>query len=314
MQIIGDGDLNSILFHRTSIALGNFDGVHLGHKRIIFQAIELAEESGGESLIFTFHPHPLEILKGDKVPRRLSSLKEKIDLVKELAPDYLFIKDFNLDFSAIDHYQFIEEYLHHFFKAKYIVVGKDFSFGRGGCGRVQTLKEMEKRYGYQVKALDTVKIDGIPVKSTFIREMIVDGKIEEVEKYLGRPFSLRGTVVKGFGRGHMLGFPTANIIPPKKLITPPEGVYVVEVLWDGTIYPGVANVGFCPTFKDHQFTIEVHLLNYSGDLYEKEIRVFFLKRIRGEIAFSSEDALKERVKDDVLMSKEILKKRFSNLV
>lgn len=314
MQVIGDQDLKITSFHRTSIALGNFDGVHLGHRRIISKAIKLAKERSGESIIFTFHPHPLEVLQGDRAPRRLSSLEEKIDLIKELGPDYLFVKDFNEDFAMIDHFQFIETYLHQTFHAQYVVVGKDFSFGRGGLGSVKILKEMEEKYGYHVKALDIVQIDDIPVKSTLIREMIAGGRLEEIDRFLGRPFSILGVVVKGFGRGHLLGFPTANINPPAHLITPPEGVYVVEVLWRGAMYPGVANVGFSPTFKEQKFTIEVHLFNYSCDLYQEEIKVFFLQRLRGEIAFTSEDMLKERVREDVMISKEILKERFSNLL
>lgn len=313
METLVDRDLKNKTFSGTSIALGNFDGVHLGHKMIIDRSIELAQKKGGESLIFTFHPHPLQILKGDRALKRISSLEEKVEIIRELGPDFLFIKDFTMEFAKMKHQQFVEEYLCRTFKARDIVVGRDFSFGYKGRGSVETLREMETKYNYRVEALETVKNQGLPIKSTLIRRMIEEGKMEEIETYLGRPFSLSGTVVKGFGRGRMLGFPTANMNPPKDLITPPEGVYVVEVVLGETYYPGVANVGFCPTFNDHLFTIEVHLLGFMGNLYQKKIRIVFLARLRGEIAFSSQEDLKNRVKKDVLLAKEVLDSRYPSL-
>lgn len=306
MQIITDSHLEKSVPQNLSIALGNFDGVHRGHQKIIQTAIELAERRGSRSLIFTFHPHPLQLLKGQKAPPLISTLTDRVEIIESLEPDFLFIKEFNQDFASLDHQLFVAQYLYKTFQATDVVVGKDFSFGAGGRGTVETLKAVQKEYGFLVKPLDTVKIDGLKVKSTLIRELILNGSMEEVQRLLGRPFSLSGPVIKGRGRGRMLGIPTANLNPYPHIITPPEGVYVVKVHLNEETYLGVANVGFCPTFPQDIFSIEIHLLAYTGDLYQQQLQVHFFKRIRGEIAFSSQEKLKEQVQRDMCFAQKYL--------
>lgn len=306
MQIITDRDLHSIQPFRHSIALGNFDGVHRGHQKIIQRAIGLAKKRGNRSLIFTFHPHPLQVLQGENAPRLISTLAQRNAIIRSLKPDLLFIKEFHTEFAQMGHQHFVEKYLHKIFQARDIIVGKDFSFGCGGKGSVETLQRLAKKFRFQVTALDMVRIQGQRVKSTLIRELIATGKMEEVEQFLGRPFTLSGLVIKGQGRGKMLGFPTANLHPFPHMMIPPEGVYVVQVLLGKKTYPGVANIGFCPTFSQENFSIEIHLMDFSGDLYQKQLEVTFFRRIRDEIAFSSQKKLKEQVQLDMRFAREYL--------
>lgn len=313
MQIIYEKDLIKGKYTNLSIALGNFDGVHLGHQKIIRKALEEAKTRRAKSLIFTFHPHPMKVLKGEEAPKLLSTLKDRIEILREFNPHYLFIKKFDLAFAKIPYDSFVKEYLFQTFEAKDLIVGRDFSFGFKGLGSVKYLKEMEEECGFRVWDLDTVKIQGIKVKSTFIRKLVLEGLVHKIENFLGRPFSIGGKVVYGYGQGRMLGFPTANLRPSPHIITPPEGVYVVEVFLGEKVFPGIANLGFCPTFKGKPFTIEIHLLDFTGDLYKQKMKVAFLKRLRGEIAFSTTEDLKKRIKRDMELAREFLSNRFPYL-
>lgn len=282
------------------VGLGNFDGVHTGHQRLISGLVEEAKKTGGTSTVFTFHPHPLEVLTG-KAPPRLISQQAKEETFRQLGVEVLLLVPFTLEFASMTPDQFIERVLVREMGVRSVFIGYNYTFGRGGRGSSQTLADGGRRYGFKVFVIPPVTLDGVPVSSTLIRSLLADGEVSGARKLLGYSPFVEGMVITGEMRGRTLGFPTANLRLEGGLMAPANGVYAVKVQVDGEDYLGVANIGVKPTFRGYncRTDLEVHLLDFQGDLYGKQIKVFFTRRIREEKRFSSPGELVEQIRMDI---------------
>jgi len=283
------------------IGLGNFDGVHVGHQRLISGLVEESKKIGGTPAVFTFFPHPMEVLTG-KAPPRLLTHEAKQDTIRQLGVKVLLLVPFTLEFADHSPDVFIENILVRDLDVREVFVGYNYTFGKGGRGNPETLMEGGRRHGFKVCVIPPVAVEGVPVSSTLIRGLLADGEVAAARKFLGYPPFVQGAVVTGECRGRTLGFPTANLlIEEDGLTVPANGVYAVKVQVDGEHYLGVANIGIKPTF--HGFNskpnLEVHLLDFHADLYGKEIKVFFTRRIREEKRFSSPGELIEQIRADI---------------
>ncbi|MCL6611904.1 MAG: bifunctional riboflavin kinase/FAD synthetase [Peptococcaceae bacterium] len=287
--------------HRDIVAgLGNFDGVHIGHQRLISGLVEEAGRTGGTPAVFTFHPHPLEVLAG-KAPPRLITQRAKEETFRQMGVKVLLLVPFTLEFASLTPDQFIEKVLVGELGVKAVFVGYNYTFGRGGRGTAETLAEGGRRYGFRVHVIPPVTVDGVPVSSTLIRSLLADGEVSEAKKLLGYYPFVEGEVVAGEKRGRTLGFPTANINLEEGVMAPANGVYAVKVQVDGDDFLGVANIGVKPTFRGYNCRpdLEVHLLDFKGDLYGKRIKVFITRRIREEMRFSSPAELADQIRADI---------------
>jgi riboflavin kinase/FMN adenylyltransferase len=308
MKIITDLSTIKHPFTRPVVTIGNFDGVHKGHQALFHQVIEKAESIQGTSVAMSFEPHPLRVLKKKKFPPLITLYEQKRELIEKTGIDVLICIPFDKVFAAITARQFVEDILVKTIGLKAIVIGKDYSFGKDRQGNVAFLKQYAEEYEYEVIVTDWIqgsrrKADRI--SSTRIRETVINGQVEEVVALLGRYYQIRGKVVSGRNRGgRLLGFPTANIHLIDELC-PKAGVYAVTVECLGKKYQGVANIGYSPTFDDHLFTVEVHLLDFKGDLYDQDIRVNFIARIRDEKKFSGIDELSAQIAKDIQTGRDI---------
>ncbi|CEH31945.1 riboflavin biosynthesis protein RibF [Aneurinibacillus migulanus] len=286
------------------LALGYFDGVHAGHRRVIQKAIDTAKSLGTKSAVMTFDPHPREVLGQSGYTQYLTPVDEKLEQLKTMGVDVAYVVHFNISFAAIYPEDFIDEFLMQL-SAKHVVVGFDYTFGHRGKGTVFTLKEHANgRYGVDVVA--PVNRFGEKISSTLIREYLYSGKIKEATQFLGRPYRVRGTVVHGEKRGRTIGFPTANLRLSAPYIVPRNGVYGVRAELEGKAYYGVMNVGIKPTFENErkEKSLEVHLFDFAGDIYDKTMEVEFLFFIREEQKFAGVDALIAQINSDVVTAKE----------
>src|SRR3990172_6957389 len=300
-------DLNKITtkFGNSVLTLGNFDGLHLGHQELVKMVIARAKETGAVSLVVTFRPHPLKVLAPDKCPPLISIYEEKIQLFENLGIDVLVKIPFTLDFSAMSPKDFVKDILCGMLGAKEIFVGYNYRFGKGREGNIQTLKKLGEEYGFVVREVEQVAINGEIISSTKIRHLLRDGEVGHAARLLGRTYAMSGVVVKGDGRGNGLGFPTANIAP-KHAIVPAHGGYAVRLLVREKFYNGIANIGLRPTFNKQNLTIEVHIFDFNEDIYGEEISLYFVRRIRGEKKFADADELIRQIEADIKSAKEIL--------
>ncbi len=300
-------DLNKITTKLTNsiITLGNFDGLHLGHQALIRMVIGRAKEVGGLSLVVTFRPHPLKILAPEKCPPLISIYEEKIKLFEKLGIDVLVKIPFTLSFSSMTPRDFVKNVLCDQLGAKEIFVGYNYRFGKGREGNIQMLRELGKEFGFVVREIEQVSLDGEVISSTRIRGFLKDGDVEHAARLLGRDYAITGVVVKGDGRGKTLGFPTANIAS-KHAIVPSDGVYAVRLSARDKCYDGVANIGLRPTFAKKELAIEVHVFDFDEDLYGEEISIYFIKKIREERKFENIEALIGQINSDIKAAKEIL--------
>ncbi|RIH66425.1 bifunctional riboflavin kinase/FAD synthetase [Mariniphaga sediminis] len=295
-------DINSFKAHKPVVTIGTFDGVHLGHRKVIARLKEIAGEHGGESVIFTFYPHPRLVTAPDETNLRLlTTLNEKKELFAQSGIDHLIVFPFTKAFSELSYTEFVEEILVKKMHTHCLVVGYDHRFGKNREGGFEYLQKCAKRFGFEIEKLDALSVEKDHVSSTRIRKALEEGSIEKANHLLGYRFTLHGTVVEGKRMGRIIGFPTANIeaSDPHKLI-PGYGVYAVEVLISNKRYGGMLNIGSRPTFNKNadNRSIEVHIFDFSGDLYHKEITLVFTKKIRDEQKFSGIETLAEQLKKD----------------
>lgn len=297
-------------FKHAVITIGNFDGVHIGHQALFHEAIEKAETIGGTSVAMTFEPHPLRVMKPNNHPPLITLYEQKSELIERTGLDVLICVPFTLEFAALSAEQFVRDVLVQKIGMKAIVVGQDYSFGKNRQGDLDLLKSFGPEYGFEVIVaawINSARALAERISSTKIRQLITDGRMEQAEKMLGRNYQIRGKVVRGRDRGgKVLGIPTANINLHDELC-PKTGIYAVTVECEGQQHRGVANIGYSPTFDDHEFTVEVHILDFSDNIYDKKIRVNFIKRIRDEIKFSNISELIDQIKLDIAAAHEILK-------
>lgn len=283
------------------VALGNFDGIHLGHQRLIGEAVASAQRVNGSSAVLTFNPHPLSILRPEFAPPMLLSREAKEHMLYQLGVDVLILLPFTLKFAQLSPEEFIRDILIDKLGIKGIVVGYNYTFGHKGRGTPETLWKHGEEYGYSLNVIPPVKVGGQVVSSSLIRSKLSEGDVNFARKLLGYyPFT-EGVVVKGERRGNKLGFPTANIECPEGMVVPCKGVYSVHVEFDGDVYLGVANIGTKPTFNGHNqpTNIEVHLLDFCRNIYGKRIKVNYCRRLRDERKFASISDLVNQIQADV---------------
>jgi len=309
MELIEHLDQIGSPYKNAVVTIGNFDGVHKGHQALLAQVIEMAEEIGGTSVAMTFEPHPLRAL-GISSPPLITRHDQKLELIERSGIDVLLCLPFDETFASISAHGFIQEVLVNKIGMKGIIIGADYSFGKGREGNIGLLRSEGKRLGYKTVVSEWIcdsETRSERISSTRIREIVMEGRVELAMKYLGRHYQIRGKVITGRKRGgKQLGFPTANIKLHDELC-PKLGVYAVTVETIHGNFPGVANIGFSPTFGDQMFTIEVHILDFDKDIYDTRIRVNMVARLRDEKKFSNIDELSRQIKEDVNRAKEILK-------
>ena len=292
-------------FSSSVVTLGNFDGVHLGHRELFRSLVKTARQLNCPSIVYTFHPHPLKFLVPDKAPLLLNTPQEKQRLIAASHVDYLIESPFTTQFSTMSPEQFIDHILVEKLRVKALVVGYDYAFGSGRRGNVDFLRACGKEKGFSVDVLQPVGDDGLPYSSTRIRKMVAMGDVAGVVRLLGRQYNLEGVVVPGDQRGRELGFPTANLETEKEQL-PAPGVYAVKVRHNLQEYGGVVNIGKRPTFDGELSTIEVYLLDYTGQLYGQKLRVYFVERLREEKKFVSINDLVHAIEMDVVRARQIL--------
>ncbi|MEJ2040868.1 MAG: bifunctional riboflavin kinase/FAD synthetase [Desulfosarcinaceae bacterium] len=291
------------------ITIGNFDGVHIGHQALFHTVIEKAELLDGASVAMTFDPHPMRILEPDNRPPLITLYEQKKELIARAGLDVLICVPFTKTFAAVTARDFVEQLLIKRIGMRAIVIGKDYTFGRHREGNLAYLKELSRELQFDVLVVDWIQdADKVSdrISSTNIREMVTEGRMEEARKMLGRHYQVRGRVASGRNRGgRLLGFPTANLHLQDELC-PKQGIYAVTVEHQGHLYQGVANIGYSPTFDDHIFTIEVHLLDFNKNIYDHPIRVNFIQRLRAEKKFDSIQALSDQIHKDIEQAQVIL--------
>jgi len=297
-------ELGALEARPRALALGTFDGVHIGHRAVIDRAVEVARERGFTSAAVTFDRHPLAVIDPARVPRLLTSLDEKIRLVGELGPDEFIVLPFDERLAALTPAAFCADLLARTLRARAVVVGENFSFGAGGAGDAALLRACGAEHGYEVEIVELVTEHGATISSTRIRRLLHDGALEEVREILGRPPSATGKVVHGDKRGRMLGVPTANVDVEAGTIFPGRGVYAARVLVGGRWYRAAVNIGHNPTFQSREaptthVTVEAFLLGFDGDIYDREIRLDFLHRIRAEKRFDGPPELVAQMRLDI---------------
>lgn len=309
MNIINHLDQISEPFKNAVITIGNFDGVHIGHQALFHEVIEKAESIGGTSIAMTFEPHPIRVLKQNNHPPLITLYQQKAELIERTGIDVLICVPFTEEFASQSATQFVGDLLVRKIGMKAIVVGEDYSFGKNREGNIELLKSFGPKYGFDVIVANWIKIAKTypdRISSTKIRNLVIDGEMERAEKMLGRHYQIRGSVVTGRDRGgKVLGIPTANINLYDELC-PKTGIYAVTVECREHHYKGVANIGYSPTFKDHEFTVEVHIFDFDDNIYDEKIRVNFITRIRDEKKFSNISDLIDQIKQDIAAAHEIL--------
>jgi riboflavin kinase/FMN adenylyltransferase len=293
-------------FHNAYVTIGNFDGVHVGHRYIFNRIIEEARQVGSKAVVITFDPHPKMILHPDRRPFYLiTTLEEKMALLEEIGIEGVFLIPFSLEYAQTTARSFICDILWQSFRVRKVFIGHDYTFGRGKEGKQQLLEEFGKELGFDVQVIDAVKVKDTVISSTLIRNLILDGKVKEAADFLGRPYNLKGPVIRGHQRGTGMGFPTANLAPEKVLV-PRTGVYAAIVLADGKKYAAMLNIGYNPTFGNEELAIEVHLLDFHEDIYGKTLQVYFIDRLRDEMRFATPEDLVHQIQQDVDRGKALL--------
>ncbi len=296
-------------FVNAVITIGNFDGVHIGHQALFHEVIEKADEINGTAIAMTFEPHPMRVLKKNDHPPLITLYEQKEELIERSGIDVLICVPFTKKFAALSAEEFIKELLIEKIGMKAIIVGEDYTFGKNREGNLAVLKSYASRLDYEVIVSEWIKSTrNAPdrISSTRVRNLVMAGEIETARKMLGRHYQIRGIVVKGRDRGgRLLGIPTANINLQDELC-PKTGIYAVTVEYQNRLYKGVANIGYSPTFNDNEFTVEVHILKFSDNIYDQKIRVNFIERIRDEIKFGDIDELKSQINQDIKAARKIL--------
>jgi riboflavin kinase/FMN adenylyltransferase len=286
-------------WHHPVLALGNFDGLHRGHIKILERVRRVATERGATSVVMTFDPHPPRIVRPDKAPPLLMTMAQRLEGIERAGLDGVAVVRFTPELSRWDPETFVRTVLVEWLHASEVWVGANFLFGHDRAGNFSMLRSLGARYGCRTEKIDPVRYKDFVVSSTRIRRLIGEGRVDEAGALLGHPYSIDGTVETGDRRGRQIGFPTANLATENELI-PPNGVYATIVRLDGVIYPAVTNVGVRPTFGDTAKTmVEAHLIDLDRDLYGQTLRLGFIQRMRDERRFDSVDLLKAQIAADV---------------
>ncbi len=291
----------------TVVTIGNFDGVHLGHQKLINKCISIAKEEALKSVILSFYPHPRKLRNPDFVFNTILTQAEKVDFLVGTGVDYFRRKEINLDFLCYTSTEFVEKILVNELKAKFVVVGEDFHFGANRVYDINVLKDVCSKFGITTIAVDLKLENGEKISSTTIRKLISEHHVDEVEKYLGKNYVVTGEVVNGKKLGRTIGVPTANVLPENEKLLPPNGVYLSKTTVKGETYFSITNVGNNPTVSDSKLVVETSILDFDEEIYGEFITVELLKFVRGEVKFKNVHALKEQLHSDLAAAKQYFK-------
>lgn len=290
-------------------AIGMFDGIHLGHKKVIRRVLSHSPSSH-ERVIITFDPHPQKVLRPDRPPLRIMSLEHRVHIMEKMGVDAVIVISFTPDIAMLSPEEFVRKVLGTI-GVGIVYVGANFHFGSGKRGDTERLRRIGAEYGIEVRVVEPVKMGSSVISSTWLRKLVRSGDLARAEKILRRPVSVYGTVVPGESRGRALGYPTANIDPHQEVI-PPPGVYAVKVDVDGELFNGILNIGFKPTFYGSRLKrrkeplMEAHIIDFHDSLYKRNIEIFFIRKIRNEKRFRSEQALRQRIGEDAEQALKVL--------
>jgi riboflavin kinase/FMN adenylyltransferase len=309
MQVIRTLEEIKQPFQRAVLTVGNFDGVHLGHQALFHTVTEKAEAIGGTSVAMTFEPHPMKVIRPGYHPPLITLLEQKIELIERADLEVLVVVPFTRTFASLSPREFVEDVLIRKVGMAAMVVGSDYTFGKYRAGNVRQLRNFSELFDFELVVADWIQIvkeNSKRISSTKIRELVTAGRVDKAPDLLGRYYQIRGRVTTGRDRGgKLLGFPTANINLQDELC-PGSGIYAVTVERNGRTYDGVANIGYSPTFDDHVFTIEVHILDFDETIYGEKIRINFIQRIRDEKKFAGVTELSDQIRKDVEAARRIL--------
>jgi riboflavin kinase/FMN adenylyltransferase len=309
MQIALGISLLQTQVSKSVVTIGNFDGLHRGHREIITQVLQQAKAHNAQSVVVTFHPHPRKILHPEQEHLQLFDQKDQERELAKMGVDLLVIEPFSRNLSQLKPEQYLVDYIIKPLSPEILIVGYDFAFGANRQGTLSVLETLTQQHGIGLQVVHPVKIDGLVISSSEIRKAVREGKVDLAQKMLGRSFYLKGLVEKGDQRGRKLGFPTANLSTNAEVF-PKTGVYATKAYVRGKIYSSVTNVGYNPTFiaeKNKALKVETHILNFNEDIYGEEIEVYFEKYLRSEKKFSSIDELIVQIQKDIRDSMEVLK-------
>ncbi|MFC1834396.1 bifunctional riboflavin kinase/FAD synthetase [Thermodesulfobacteriota bacterium] len=285
-------------FNRPSVALGNFDGIHLGHQEILRRTVERAHNKNRDAVVYTFDPHPRVVLNAAPDVPRITTLSERAEILEFMGIDVLVLAEFTREFASQTAREFVENILVEELGTTDLYVGENYRFGKGRAGSPETLKEMGPQAGFRAHVVQCVVKSDERVSSSRIRDHLLKGEIYAANRLLGREFTVEGKVIHGHHRGKKLGFPTANLKPQEKLV-PPHGVYAAYCRVDERSYPAVMNIGLNPTFMDRRVSYEVHILNFEGNLYGRNLKVYLKDRLRPEMKFNGPEELKAQIAKDI---------------
>jgi riboflavin kinase/FMN adenylyltransferase len=305
MEVVYGLPKESLEYKYSIITIGIFDGVHLGHQKIIKEVVAEANRTEGISILITFDPHPEEVISS-KSPPFLLPLEERIRLISDMGVALMIVSDFTQEIADIPAEEFVQKILLNKLKMCKIYVGYDYAFGKDRTGNIELLKNMSITDGFKVEVISPVKIDNEIVSSTRIRYFLAQGNITKANAFLGRRYTVKAKVIHGDKRGRILGYPTANCICEENILLPLVGVYVVQVNIDNIWYGGIANIGYAPTFRGEELKFEIHILDFDKKIYGKEIEVAFIDRIRDEKVFDTSEELLEQIKKDEISARNIL--------
>jgi riboflavin kinase/FMN adenylyltransferase len=293
----------------TIVTIGTFDGVHIGHQKIVKRLIRAGNLQGLKSVVLTFFPHPRMVVQKDSNIKLINTIEERHDILETLGLDHLMVKKFTQEFSRLSAEDFVKQILVDKLHAKKVIIGYDHRFGRNRNADINDLKVFGERYGFEVEEISAQDIDDVSVSSTKIRAALLEGDIAKANSYLGYKFMLNGTVVKGKGLGKQLDYPTANIdVKEDYKLIPKQGAYIVRATINDILVYGMMNIGVNPTVNGSKQTIEVNFLNFNADIYGMSLEVQLLERIRDEKKFVSVDALKEQLAKDKIFTQDYIKK------
>jgi riboflavin kinase/FMN adenylyltransferase len=292
------GTENANIMRPTVLTLGVFDGLHLGHQRIMQTVVERAKAVGAAATAITFDPHPRAVLHPETAPPLLQTLDQRLANFEVLGIEQAIVIRFTRQFAGKPAEVFLEEIVHDRLHAREVYLGKGFAFGKGRGGNIELLREMSKKLGFFADEVDEVKIRGQRISSSRIRQLLAEGRVNLVRRMLGRPYGVEGVIIRGNRRGHTIGFPTANLQPHNRVI-PKFGVYATATLIDGTWRRSITNIGVRPTFEDTtEPSIETYIFDFDDELYGDVLRVRFLHRIRDERKFNGIEELKAQIERD----------------
>lgn len=273
------------------ITVGTFDGIHLGHRKLIEKVLDISESENLRSIVLTFDPHPRVVLNNDNNISLLTTLEEKNSLLESVNLDYLIIQEFSKEFSSLTPIEYVKTILVEKLNAKHVVIGYDHHFGNNRKANSKKLHEFSDLFNFKVTEVDVLIKDNISISSTKVRNLVSEGRIIDANALLGYEFLLTGKVIKGLGRGKNLGFPTANIVVDSDKIKPANGVYFIRSEINREFFFGMMNIGQNPTFTDKEFSIEVNFFDFENNLYDKHLKIKVIQKIRDEIKFNTPELL-----------------------